>query len=144
MSKRFTTWRKTYNAPIPIIIKINNIQAYKTYKNYQTSSHKTWQKHTHTKLHAHTHVCAYIHTHTHTHRKDRMHMTPIKKELQNLKKHMHTGMHTHTHTHGWEDMGWGCGVEVKTNLKARTVTERESSRSVQQKSYYWSKYCLKR
>ena len=35
---------------------------------------------------------------------------------------------------------------VKTNLKARTVIkeqERESSRFVQQKSHYWSKYCLK-
>ena len=38
---------------------------------------------------------------------------------------------------------------VKTNLKATAVVteqerERESSRPVQQKSHYWSKYCLKR
>ena len=40
-----------------------------------------------------------------------------------------------THARG----GGGGGGGVKTNLKARTVTQR----FVQQKSYYWSKYCLK-
>ena len=39
----------------------------------------------------------------------------------------------------------GGGGVLKTSLKARARrAERESSRFVQQKSYNWSKYCLKR
>ena len=61
-----------------------------------------------------------------------MHTKPIKSTC--------TPAHTHTAEKDME------GVGVKTNLKTRAVikSKRESSRFVQQKSYYWSKYCLKR
>ena len=84
-------------------------------------SYKVWQKHMHTKS------CAHARAHTHNH----MHTMSVKSTCAPAL--------SLTHTHGWEGHGCGGGgggggggrMGVKTNLKARAVTERESDRDRQ-------------
>ena len=84
------------------------------------------KEHTHMNAHAYTHTRTRTHTHTHTH------AHRAKKGIKRNKR------------------GNNClkKVSLKTTFKGtgrRAVMEskRENSRFVQQRIYYWSKYCLK-
>ena len=87
-------------------------------------SYKVWQKHMHTKS------CAHARAHTHNH----MHTMSVKSTCAPALSLTHTHTHTWLRRTGvwwWREGGGGGQRGVKTNLKARAVTERESDRDRQ-------------
>ena len=69
---------------------------------------------------AKTHAHKIVHVHTHTHKGSHTHSA--------YKKHKHTNTHTHIRLRRHGVCVWGGGV--KTDLKARTMTERGRERDV--------------